>query len=60
MPYYDPFVAEVRHNREQLLALYGGFEGYMKHVDADRPRLEQAGWHFATEAELAGIKRHHR
>jgi hypothetical protein len=32
----------------------------MKHVDADRSRLEKEGWHFATEEELADRKRQHR
>ena len=59
MPYYDPFVAEVRHNREQLLELYGGFEKYLQHVDEERPRLEQEGWRFATEEELAALKKRH-
>ena len=44
MTYYDPFVDEVRQNREKLLELYGGFEGYMQHVDEERPVLKkQAG-----------------
>ena len=59
MPYYDPFVAEVRQNREKLLEQYGGFDGYMKHIDETRPRLEKEGWRFATEAELAAIKQRH-
>ena len=59
MTYYDPFVDEVRQNREKLLDLYGGFEGYMKHIDEERPRLEKEGWRFATEEELAALKQRH-
>jgi hypothetical protein len=50
----------VRQNREKLLELYGGFEGYMKHVDEDRSRLEKEGWRFATEEELSALKQRHR
>jgi hypothetical protein len=53
MKYIDTdIVAEVRKNREELLADYGGIEGYLKHLDEDRPRLEREGWKFVDMEEL--------
>jgi hypothetical protein len=50
--YYDPIVAEVRHIRAELQERYGGWEGYLKHQEEDRPRLEAAGWRFFAMEEL--------
>jgi len=53
MKYIDTdIVAEVRKNREELLADYGGIEGYLKHLDEDRPRLEREGWKFVDLEEM--------
>ena len=51
--YYDPIIAEVRERRAQLIEKYGGWEGYEKHLDEERPRLEKEGWHFETAEEFA-------
>jgi hypothetical protein len=51
--YFDPIVEEVHRTRERLLEKYGGLEGYSKHLDEDRPRLEAEGWHFETDEEFA-------
>jgi hypothetical protein len=59
--YYDPIVAEVRRYRAELLEEYGGWEGYRKHQEEDRPRLEAAGWRFETPEEReVRIARHKR
>ena len=52
----DP-VAEVRRNREMLLEKYGGIEGWHKHMEEDRPRLEALGWKFITVEEILAKKR---
>jgi hypothetical protein len=51
--YFDPIVEEVHRTRDRLLERYGGWEGYNKHLDEDRPRLEAEGWHFETDEEFA-------
>ena len=48
----DEIVAEVRKHRAELLEEYGGIEGYLKHLEADRPRLEREGWQFVDIGEL--------
>jgi hypothetical protein len=53
MKYVDTdIVAEVRKNREELLADYGGIKGYLKHLDEDRHRLEREGWKFVDLEEM--------
>jgi hypothetical protein len=52
----DP-VAEVRRNRELLLEKYGGIEGLHKHMDEERPKLEEQGWKFITVEEILAKKR---
>ena len=48
----DPIVAEVRRNREELLAEFGGdtkkLSAYLK---SKRPEMEAAGLRFETEEE---------
>ena len=51
----DP-VAEVRRNRELLLEEHGGIEGLIRHMEEERPKLEQQGWKFTTFEELAAKK----
>jgi hypothetical protein len=51
--YFDPIVEEVHRTRDRLLEKYGGWEGYNKHLDEERPRLEAEGWHFETPEERA-------
>jgi hypothetical protein len=53
----DEIVAEVRKHRTELLEEYGGIEGYLKHLEADRPRLEREGWQFVNMDEL--LKKKH-
>jgi hypothetical protein len=55
--YYDPIVAEVRRTREKLQEKYGGWEGYLKHQEEDRPRLEAEGWHFVSQEEIEDLRR---
>jgi hypothetical protein len=58
MTYIDTdLVAEVRRNREELLERYGGIEGLHKHMDEERPKLEQAGWKFVSIEEMLAKKR---
>jgi hypothetical protein len=51
----DP-VAEVRHNRELLLEMYGGIDGLLKHMDEERPVLEAQGWVFTSMEEILSNK----
>jgi len=50
--FYDPIVAEVRKNREDLLAEFDGdtkrLTAYLK---TKRPEMEAAGLRFETSAE---------
>ena len=53
MIYYDADpVAEVRRNREILLEKHGGIGGLHKHMDEERPILEQQGWKFISVDEI--------
>lgn len=36
----DPIVEEIHKTREQLLEQYGGFEGYMKHIEELQQELK--------------------
>lgn len=36
----DPIVQEIHRIREQLLEQYGGFDGYMKHVEELQEELK--------------------
>jgi hypothetical protein len=49
-------VAEVRRNRELLLEMYGGIDGLHKHMDEERPLLEQQGWVFTSIEEILAKK----
>jgi hypothetical protein len=54
MTYYeDDIVAEVRHNREELLLEHGGIEGYLKYLQAQRRRWEALGFKFFTPKRRA-------
>jgi hypothetical protein len=53
----DEIVAEVRKHRAELLEEYGGIEGYLKHIKADRPRLEREGWQFVDISDILKKKR---
>jgi len=50
--FHDPIVAEVRRNREKILADFGGdtkkLSAYLK---SKRPEMEAAGFRFVTEEE---------
>ncbi|MCL1808094.1 MAG: hypothetical protein FWG31_10400 [Oscillospiraceae bacterium] len=50
--YYDPIVAEVRRNREAMLAEFGGdTKKLTAYFESKRPEMEAAGFHFVTEEE---------
>ena len=51
----DP-IAEVRRNRELLLEKYGGIDGLLKHMNEERPKLEEQGWKFVTIEEIRAKK----
>jgi hypothetical protein len=53
----DEIVTEVRKHRTELLEEYGGIAGYLKHIEADRPRLEREGWRFVDMSEI--LKKKH-
>jgi hypothetical protein len=36
----DPIVEEIHKAREELLEQYGGFDGYMKHVEELQQQLK--------------------
>ena len=36
----DPIVEEIHRIREQLLEQYGGFDGYMKHIEELQDELK--------------------
>ncbi|GAB7140504.1 hypothetical protein RsTz2092_04530 [Deferribacterales bacterium RsTz2092] len=46
-------LAEVRHNREKLLEIYGGIDGLHRHMNEERPELERQGWKFVDPKEVA-------
>ena len=49
MTYYeDDIVAEVRHNREELLLEHGGIENYLKYLQTQHRRWEALGFKFST------------
>jgi hypothetical protein len=54
--YDDLFVDEVMRDcwarKAHVAEKYGGWEGLMKHMDEDRPRLEKEGWKFITVEEV--------
>jgi hypothetical protein len=50
--YEDEIVVEVRKHRAELLEEFGGIEGYLDHIEADRLRLEREGWQFADMNEI--------
>ena len=50
--YYDPIVAEVRKNREDMLAEFGGdTKKLIAYLEDKRPEMEAAGFHFVTAEE---------
>jgi hypothetical protein len=50
--FYDPIVAEVRKNREEMLAEFDGdTKKLTAHLRTMRPEMEAAGLRFETEAE---------
>jgi hypothetical protein len=52
-PYDDEIMAECRQRNAELRERYVDDEGYNKHLDEERPRLEAEGWHFVTPEEHA-------
>jgi hypothetical protein len=50
--FYDPIVAEVRKNREEMLAEFGGdTKKLTEYLESKRPEMEAAGLRFETEEE---------
>ena len=50
--YHDPIVAEVRRNREAMLAEFDGdTKKLTEYLKSKRPELEAAGFHYETEEE---------
>ena len=50
--FIDPIVAEVRKNREELLADFGGdMEKLDEHIERKRAARKSAGVHYETEEE---------
>ena len=50
--FYDPIVAEVRRNREEMLAEFGGDTKKLSaYLDSKRPKWEAMGFRYETEAE---------
>jgi hypothetical protein len=48
----DPIVAEVRKNREELLAEFGGdTKKLTAYLESKRPEREAAGFRYVTEEE---------
>ena len=51
-------ITEVRRNRELLLEKYGGIDGLHRHMENERPKLEQQGWKFTSLEEIIAKKQH--
>ena len=51
----DP-IAEVRRNRELLLARHGNIENLHKHMEKERKQLEKDGWKFISIREVLAKK----
>ena len=50
--FFDPIVAEVRQNREAMLAEFDGdTKKLSEYLKSKRPEIEAAGLHFETEEE---------
>ena len=50
--FYDPIVAEVRRNREAILAKFDGdMDKYSVYLKSKRPEVEAAGLRYETEEE---------
>jgi hypothetical protein len=57
----DPIVAEVRRNREELLAEFGGDVRKLNDsLVAERSAMEAAGWQYAKAGALEARKAWHR
>ncbi len=51
--FYDPIVAEVRRNRKELLADFGGdIKKLDAHIDNKQRTREAAGVRYVTEADM--------
>ncbi|MCL2411867.1 MAG: hypothetical protein FWC97_09525 [Treponema sp.] len=50
--YKDEIITEVRENKAKLIEMYGGYSGFLKHLDEERPRLEEAGWEILNIEEV--------
>ena len=57
----DSVITEVRKNRSELLAEFGGdTKKLIEHLRSQRPAMEAAGWRYETEAEFEARKSRHR
>ena len=57
----DSVITEVRKNRSELLAEFGGdTKKFIEHLRLQRPVMEAASWRYETEAEFEARKSWHK
>ena len=57
----DSVIVEVRKNRAELLADFGGdTKKLIEHLLSQRPAMEAAGWRYETNEEIETRKERHR
>ena len=57
----DSVIMEVRKNRTELLADFGGdTKRLIEHLLSQRPAMEAAGWRYETNEEIETRKEWHR
>ena len=56
----DSIITEVRKNRSELVAEFGGdAKMLIEHLLSQRPAMEAAGWRYETNEELEARKEYH-
>ena len=56
----DSIITEVRKNRSELLAEFGGdTKRLIEHLLSQRPVMEATGWQYETNEELEARKERH-
>jgi hypothetical protein len=45
-------LSEVYQRKAHVIEKFGGFDGFMKHLDENRPQLIAEGWQFINPEEL--------
>ena len=57
----DSVIMEVRKNRAELLADFGGdTKRLIEHLLSQKPAMEAAGWRYETDEEIDIRKKRHR